>query len=208
MALRREPGGRRGAPAVSGCAQRRHATGLRRGCAYRSGAPHFRGTADAPGCLTILEALARLRRFVAARNFPFSSFPGRRPAVHRFRDILHPIVKASRKGSEISKKMFTAFWRSVVGETRPLYQVSEPPKIGYAMFLKCNKRKKDSKVYRYWSIVESRRLANRRSVKRQGIYTATHDIARNVSGRRSLAQDSDERFAEPVQRGSSTVMRG
>ena len=38
------------------------------------------------------------------------------------------------------------------------------------MFLKCNRRKKDGKVHRYWSIVESYRLANGRSAKRQVLY--------------------------------------
>lgn len=38
------------------------------------------------------------------------------------------------------------------------------------MFLKCNKRKKDGKTHRYWSVVESYRLANGRSAKRQVLY--------------------------------------
>ena len=38
------------------------------------------------------------------------------------------------------------------------------------MFLKCNQRKKDGKLHRYWSIVESYRLANGRIGKRQVLY--------------------------------------
>lgn len=38
------------------------------------------------------------------------------------------------------------------------------------MHLKCNKRKKDGKVHRYWSVMESYRLANGRSAKRQVLY--------------------------------------
>jgi hypothetical protein len=38
------------------------------------------------------------------------------------------------------------------------------------MYLKCNKRKKDGKIQRYWSVMESDRLANGRSAKRQVLY--------------------------------------
>ena len=38
------------------------------------------------------------------------------------------------------------------------------------MYLKCHKRKKDGKEHRYWSIVESHRLTNGRSAKRQVLY--------------------------------------
>jgi transposase len=38
------------------------------------------------------------------------------------------------------------------------------------MYLKCNKRKKDGKVHRYWSVLESYRLHDGRSAKRQVLY--------------------------------------
>ena len=38
------------------------------------------------------------------------------------------------------------------------------------MYLKCNRRKKDGKIHRYWSVVESYRLNNGRSAKRQVLY--------------------------------------
>ncbi len=38
------------------------------------------------------------------------------------------------------------------------------------MYLKCHKRRKDGKLHRYWSIVESYRLANGLSAKRQVLY--------------------------------------
>jgi hypothetical protein len=38
------------------------------------------------------------------------------------------------------------------------------------MYLKCNRRFKDSKEHRYWSIVESRRCAEGRVVQRPVLY--------------------------------------
>ena len=38
------------------------------------------------------------------------------------------------------------------------------------MYLKCHRRNKNGKLHRYWSIVESYRLANGRSAKRQVLY--------------------------------------
>ena len=38
------------------------------------------------------------------------------------------------------------------------------------MYLKCNKRKKDGKIHRYWSVIENHRLADGRSAKRQVLY--------------------------------------
>lgn len=38
------------------------------------------------------------------------------------------------------------------------------------MYLKCHKRRKDGKEHRYWSIVESHRLANGKTAKRQVLY--------------------------------------
>jgi transposase len=38
------------------------------------------------------------------------------------------------------------------------------------MYLKCNKRKKDGKIHRYWSVMESYRLNNGCSAKRQVLY--------------------------------------
>ncbi len=49
------------------------------------------------------------------------------------------------------------------------------------MFLKCNKRKKDGKVHRYWSVVESYRLANGRSAKRQVLYLGEINDSQRVA---------------------------
>lgn len=38
------------------------------------------------------------------------------------------------------------------------------------MYLKCHRRRKHGKDHRYWSIVESHRLANGKSAKRQVLY--------------------------------------
>jgi hypothetical protein len=38
------------------------------------------------------------------------------------------------------------------------------------MFLRCNRRKKDGKLHEYWSVVESRRLADGRVAQRQLLY--------------------------------------
>ena len=38
------------------------------------------------------------------------------------------------------------------------------------MYLKCNRRFKDGKEHRYWSIVESRRCAGERIVQRPVLY--------------------------------------
>ena len=38
------------------------------------------------------------------------------------------------------------------------------------MYLKCNQRKKDGKIHRYWSVMESYRLNNGCSAKRQVLY--------------------------------------
>ena len=38
------------------------------------------------------------------------------------------------------------------------------------MYLKCNRRFKDGKEHRYWSIVESRRCAGERVVQRPVLY--------------------------------------
>ncbi|NNF07150.1 MAG: IS1634 family transposase [Candidatus Eisenbacteria bacterium] len=55
------------------------------------------------------------------------------------------------------------------------------------MFLKCNRRKKDGKVHRYWSIVESYRLANGRSAKRQVLYLGEINDSQKSAWCKSIA---------------------
>jgi transposase len=56
-----------------------------------------------------------------------------------------------------------------VGKTLPLSH-AEAAVILAAMYLKCHRRLKDGKEHRYWSIVESHRLANGGTAKRQVLY--------------------------------------
>jgi hypothetical protein len=45
------------------------------------------------------------------------------------------------------------------------------------MFLRANIRKKDGKLHRYWSVVESRRTADDRVMQRQGFIWGRSTIA-------------------------------
>jgi len=55
------------------------------------------------------------------------------------------------------------------------------------MFLKCNKRKKDGKLHRYWSIVESYRLANGKIAKRQVLYLGEINDSQKSAWCKSIA---------------------
>ncbi|MEZ5325272.1 MAG: hypothetical protein R3F19_09430 [Verrucomicrobiales bacterium] len=55
------------------------------------------------------------------------------------------------------------------------------------MFLKCNQRKKDGKIHRYWSIVESYRLANGNTAKRQVLYLGEINDSQKSAWCKSIA---------------------
>ena len=55
------------------------------------------------------------------------------------------------------------------------------------MFLKCNKRRKDGKIHRYWSIVESYRLASGRTAKRQVLYLGEINDSQKSAWCKSIA---------------------
>ena len=55
------------------------------------------------------------------------------------------------------------------------------------MFLKCNQRKKDGKLHRYWSIVESYRLANGNTAKRQVLYLGEINDSQKAAWCKSIA---------------------
>lgn len=55
------------------------------------------------------------------------------------------------------------------------------------MFLKCNQRNKDGKVHRYWSVVESYRLANGKVAKRQVLYLGEINDNQKVAWRKTIA---------------------
>ena len=57
-----------------------------------------------------------------------------------------------------------------MGQTYPIYCLSADLVNSWLMYLKRHERTKDGKVHRYWSIVESYRLANGVSAKRQVLY--------------------------------------
>ena len=55
------------------------------------------------------------------------------------------------------------------------------------MFLKCNQRKKDGKIHRYWSVVESYRLANGKIAKRQILYLGEINDSQKLAWCKSIA---------------------
>ena len=54
------------------------------------------------------------------------------------------------------------------------------------MFLRCNKRKKDGKVHRYYSVVENRRVANGRVVQKPVLYLGEIADDQQKAWRKSL----------------------
>ncbi len=54
------------------------------------------------------------------------------------------------------------------------------------MHLKCNKRRKDGKLHRYWSVVESYRLANGKTAKRQILYLGEINDSQKLAWCRSI----------------------
>ena len=55
------------------------------------------------------------------------------------------------------------------------------------MYLKCNKRRKDGKVHRYWSVMESYRLADGRSAKRQVLYLGEINDNQKIAWRKTIS---------------------
>ena len=62
------------------------------------------------------------------------------------------------------------------------------------MFLRANTRKKDGKVHRYWSVVESRRTADDRVLQRQVLYLGEVNDSQKAAWTRAI-----EVFAEAGQ---------
>jgi len=54
------------------------------------------------------------------------------------------------------------------------------------MFLRCHRRKKNGKLHRYWSVVESRRSADGQSVQRQLLYLGEINDSQNAAWRKSI----------------------
>lgn len=54
------------------------------------------------------------------------------------------------------------------------------------MFLRCTQRNKDGKIHRYWSIVETRRNAQRRVVQRQVLYLGEINDSQKAAWVRSI----------------------
>ena len=63
------------------------------------------------------------------------------------------------------------------------------------MFLRCHPRKKNGKLHRYWSGVESRRLANGQSAQRQVLYLGEINDSQEAAWRKSITvfdEDKDQ----------------
>jgi hypothetical protein len=54
------------------------------------------------------------------------------------------------------------------------------------MFLRCHSRKKNGKLHRYWSVVESRRLAGGQSAQRQLLYLGEINDSQEAAWRKSV----------------------
>jgi transposase len=54
------------------------------------------------------------------------------------------------------------------------------------MFLRCHSRKKNGKLHRYWSVVESRRLDNGQSAQRQLLYLGEINDSQEAAWRKSI----------------------
>jgi len=62
------------------------------------------------------------------------------------------------------------------------------------MFLRCNRRVKDGKSHEYWSVVESRRLADGRVVQRQVLYLGEINASQREAWRKTIeVQDEGQR---------------
>ena len=68
------------------------------------------------------------------------------------------------------------------------------------MYLRVNKRKRDGKEHRYWSVEESRRLRSGRVVQRRVLYLGEINDSQQAAWRKTL-----EVFDEAEQRAASLV---
>jgi hypothetical protein len=66
------------------------------------------------------------------------------------------------------------------------------------MFLRANTRKKDGKVHRYWSVVESRRTADDRVLQRQVLYLGEINDTQKAAWTRAIEVFGDEGAARQV----------
>jgi hypothetical protein len=66
------------------------------------------------------------------------------------------------------------------------------------MFLRVNTRKKDGKVHRYWSVVESRRTAHDRVLQRQVLYLGEINDSQKAAWTRAIEGFGDEGEARQV----------
>lgn len=60
------------------------------------------------------------------------------------------------------------------------------------MFLRANNRKKDGKLHRYWSVVESQRTAEGRVLQRQVLYLGEINDAQKAAWRRAIEVFADD----------------
>ena len=60
------------------------------------------------------------------------------------------------------------------------------------MFLRCQRRKKDGKVHEYWSIVESRRLADGRVAQRHVLYLGEINASQREAWRKTIEVQRDQ----------------
>ena len=63
------------------------------------------------------------------------------------------------------------------------------------MFLRAKTRKKDSKIHRYWSVVENRRTADDRVLQRQALYLGEINDSQKAAWFRTIDVLDEERYA-------------
>jgi len=61
------------------------------------------------------------------------------------------------------------------------------------MFLRVNQRKKNGKLHRYWSVVESRRLASGNPAQRQALYLGEINDSQEAAWRKTIAVFDEEK---------------
>ncbi len=62
-----------------------------------------------------------------------------------------------------------------------------------SMYLRCHSRKKNGKLHRYWSVVESRRRANGRAAQRQVLYLGEINDSQQAAWRKTLEVFDEDR---------------
>jgi hypothetical protein len=61
------------------------------------------------------------------------------------------------------------------------------------MFLRVNRRKKNGKLHRYWSVVESRRLASGNPAQRQVLYLGEINDSQEAAWRKTIEVFDEEK---------------